>query len=157
WAELRDRHKQTLRRWRDHRGESALLSSFTPFHSDIDESDAYLDNPRAARRTLQHLKTPYGLFGHTHMQGYYLQTGQTISRGQVSAVDTVPEAGHTAAELIPLNQWLALPTHGQRMILNPGSVGQPRQHFWYGATHTHRDYRAAYMLLRQCPDHSWEM
>lgn len=155
-AELHDRHKQMLRRWRDHRGESALLSSFTPFHSDIDESGAYLNTPRAAKRTLQHLKTPYGLFGHTHVQGYFVQTDRGVSAALAGPVVAASDMARTAAQLVPIDEWISLPTHGQRVILNPGSVGQPRQYHWHGTTHLHRDYRAAYMLLRQRPDQQWE-
>src|SRR5207249_8832222 len=107
---------------------------FTPFHSDIDETGAYLNTARAARRTLQQLRTPYGLFGHTHVQGFYIQTGRSISAKLASPVDT-------AAERIPIDAWFPLPTDGRRVILNPGSVGQPRQHLWSGAAHTGHDHR----------------
>jgi predicted phosphodiesterase len=154
-AELRDRNKQALHRWRGHPGASELLTWFTPFHSNIDESGVYLNTARAAKRTLQQLKTPYGLFGHTHMQGYYIQVGPSISIGLVGPDDAL-SAAPGAMEHIPIDVWTPLPTDGRRVILNPGSVGQPRQQLWYGATNARHDHRAAYMLLRQCSDQSWE-
>ncbi|MDZ4718596.1 MAG: metallophosphoesterase family protein [Roseiflexaceae bacterium] len=154
-AELRDQHRQALRQWRDQRGTSALTALFTPFHSDLDESDAYINNTRIASRTLHQLKTPYGLFGHTHIQGYYLQNEQSAETVLTWPSDPLPDAT-TMAQFVATNQWFVLPPDGRRIILNPGSIGQPRQQPRIGGAFMRRDYRAAYMLLRQRADQHWE-
>ena len=155
-AELRDGHKQALRRWRHEHGASALLAAFTPFHSDVDESDIYVDNPRAAGRSLQRLPTPYGLFGHTHVQGYYVQEGAEVRAALAWPGDLPANAASLPAQLVRAGEWFCLPGQEQRALLNPGSVGQPRQHRRLGGALLPRDYRAAYMLLRQRPDSRWE-
>jgi predicted phosphodiesterase len=155
-AELRNRHKQALHRWRYERGMSALLSAFTPFHSDIDESDAYINNTRTADRTLQRLITPYGLFGHTHLQGYYIHTGAGVRAAFAWPSELWSASAQASPAFVPTNEWLPLPGEGYRVILNPGSVGQPRQNRRLGSVLIPHDYRAAYLLLRQRADQRWE-
>jgi predicted phosphodiesterase len=85
----------------------------------------YLDSPEAAQANLAAFETPYCLVGHTHVPRVFRE-----SRGRMkaAAVD-----GETLLEL-----------DGRRMILNPGSVGQPRD----------RDPRSSYMLIDTAAGHA---
>jgi len=81
----------------------------------------YIIYPSTAEVNFQHFQTPYCLAGHTHTPVIFrLQSGS-----------------ETEAEALPpaLNEGMAL--RGERLIINPGSVGQPRD----------GDPRASYALL----------
>jgi diadenosine tetraphosphatase ApaH/serine/threonine PP2A family protein phosphatase len=87
----------------------------------------YLLDTRTATLNFDYFDTPYCFVGHTHLPVMYLLPDDTAS-----ALLVVPE--HTTQiELAP------------RAILNPGSVGQPRD----------RDPRAAYALL-DMEQYTWE-
>ena len=78
----------------------------------------YITSVPVARANLALLETPYGLFGHTHLPIVY--------RDEHGLIETVaPSEGST----IQLDE--------RRILLNPGSVGQPRD----------GDARAAYAVL----------
>jgi diadenosine tetraphosphatase ApaH/serine/threonine PP2A family protein phosphatase len=78
----------------------------------------YILDTRAATANFEHFETPYCLVGHTHLPVlYYLPDEQRIAR------------------LIVPDSSMQL-TLAPRAILNPGSVGQPRD----------RDPRAAYAI-----------
>ena len=68
----------------------------------------YIDSAAVARASLEDLKTPIGLHGHTHVPIAWVARGE-----RTEAV--VPEAG-TSLQL----------DRDARTLLNPGSVGQPR-------------------------------
>lgn len=79
----------------------------------------YLLDTRAATENFEHFGTDFCFVGHTHLPVMF-----TIKGGDYMARFTVPSEGE-AAELKP------------RAIINPGSVGQPRD----------RDPRAAYAIF----------
>jgi predicted phosphodiesterase len=79
----------------------------------------YLLNSRVATANFEHFDTDYCLVGHTHLPIIY-----HLSQNGKNAQLLIPDYD-TPMELTP------------RAILNPGSVGQPRD----------RDPRAAYMLF----------
>jgi predicted phosphodiesterase len=81
--------------------------------SPIDE-DQYLINTKEAALLLPHLKTAVTFFGHTHVQGGFLVSG----------------AG--AAKIDPECILEIQPDHGFYLV-NPGSVGQPRDGNWRAA------------------------
>ena len=78
----------------------------------------YVLNDEAALATLELADSPLVLVGHSHVALKVVQTGDELEGG-VAAADTELELG------------------GVRALLNPGSVGQPRD----------SDPRAAYLLL----------
>jgi predicted phosphodiesterase len=83
-------------------------SDFTLAHgSPSDPIWEYLTSPAAAERNLSAFETRYCLVGHTHMPLVFRE-----SRGRVTAL--VPDPGRRQ----DLDR--------RRLILNPGSVGQPR-------------------------------
>ena len=87
----------------------------------------YLLDTQNATRSFEYFETPYCFVGHTHLPSIYY-----LGESNRSARLLIPEA----------NTRLAL---SPRAILNPGSVGQPRD----------RDPRAAYALYYP-EDQVWE-
>jgi predicted phosphodiesterase len=83
-------------------------SAFTLAHgSPRDPIWEYLDAPSAAQQNLPAFDTPYCLVGHTHVPLVFRET-----RGHMQAMLVDPES--------------RLSLDHRRLILNPGSVGQPR-------------------------------
>ncbi len=98
------------------------VEDFALIHGAPLDEDEYLTTAQAAREALDYLEPALGFFGHTHLQGGFAQRGHrmlTISRVTDRATSSVFE-------------W----NPGMRCLLNPGSVGQPRD----------QDPRAAYAL-----------
>lgn len=103
-------------------------AGFTLVHaSPRDPVWEYIDSAAVAHTNFSSFNTPTCLFGHTHRaMGYVMDdTGQCTEK--------IPEYGR------------ALPLTGQRRLLNPGSVGQPRD----------RNPEAAYALLDEAAS-TWE-
>lgn len=87
----------------------------------------YLLDTRTATANFEYFETPYCLVGHTHLPMMYYLSEDLLSARLTIAEDT------TQLALSP------------RAILNPGSVGQPRD----------RDPRAAYAIL-DIAEKTWE-
>lgn len=83
-------------------------SGFTLVHgSPSDPIWEYVSSPEVAESNLSAFETPYCLVGHTHIPRVFRK-----SRGRMKAAFVEP------GDILALD--------GRRMILNPGSVGQPR-------------------------------
>jgi diadenosine tetraphosphatase ApaH/serine/threonine PP2A family protein phosphatase len=78
----------------------------------------YVTSPAVARDNLELLRQPIGLHGHTHIPVAFIAAGSDVE-------NFAPAAG------------ASLRLDGRRALVNPGSVGQPRD----------GDPRASYMLL----------
>ncbi len=89
--------------------------------SPLDE-DQYILSMRDAWLPMQRMATPLTFFGHTHVQGAFLQWGADWEERQ-------PRGEGDAASTLRLRD-------GERALVNPGSVGQPRD----------RDARAAFAV-----------
>ena len=98
--------------------ELASCAHGSPLHE-----DHYILSMRDAWTPLQRMETPLTFFGHTHVQGAFSQHGADWEELQ-PACDA-----RTGA-------WPSNIREGTRMLINPGSVGQPRD----------RDPRAAFAL-----------
>ncbi len=81
----------------------------------------YILSPRVARENFDHFDTRIGFFGHTHVPAAYGLRHPALQGSLAGQV-----VGDAALELHP----------GDRYLVNPGSVGQPRD----------EDERAAYLL-----------
>lgn len=81
----------------------------------------YIIYPAVAQANFEHFKTPWCLVGHTHVPAIHL-----LAEGEKKSAQMAPRFG-TAMSL----------GEGARAIINPGSVGQPRDN----------DRRAAYAVL----------
>ena len=99
-----------------------MLTHGSPLHE-----DQYLLNTREAWLPLHQAELPCTLFGHTHVQGgFALQNGRSLTVHPL----------HTR-RLHHGSRWTLHMEPEQRYLLNPGSVGQPRD----------GDPRAAYAIL----------
>lgn len=97
--------------------EQATCAHGSPLHE-----DHYILSMRDAWTPLQRMLTPLTFFGHTHVQGAFLQK-------EADWEEVHPRVQDEDSSELPL-------TEGLRLLVNPGSVGQPRDH----------DARAAFAL-----------
>ena len=95
----------------------AMIAHGSPLHE-----DQYISSMRDAWTPLQRMPTEITFFGHTHIQGGFSQ------RAEQWEEDVPIYHSPTATETFTL----AVPP-GSRYLLNPGSVGQPRDHDWRAA------------------------
>jgi predicted phosphodiesterase len=101
--------------------EPQTLGEFTLTHgSPRNPVWEYILNSAIARANFSHFDTPFCLVGHTHVPTLYVRESET----RVNALALRPGKPRALRS-------------GERMILNPGSVGQPRDN----------DPRAAYAIL----------
>ena len=98
------------------------VNGFELWHGSPGDEDEYLTTPSEAADLFSLVEANVGFFGHTHVQG-----GFVLRRGQVTAI---PQVRRDEDQYV-----LELDGEAAYMI-NPGSVGQPRD----------RDPRAAYSL-----------
>jgi diadenosine tetraphosphatase ApaH/serine/threonine PP2A family protein phosphatase len=94
--------------------------------SPLDE-DEYILNMRDAWAPLQQMTTAIAFVGHTHVQGGFAQTGSEWH-------EIVPRyGGRDDAEKWALEMAAGTRQLITRHLINPGSVGQPRDHDWRAA------------------------
>ncbi|HEX7472868.1 MAG TPA: metallophosphoesterase family protein [Candidatus Limnocylindrales bacterium] len=104
----RDRIAPTTREWLTALPERAVEGAFTLVHgSPRDPTWEYILDERTAQENLAAFATPYCLFGHTHLPAAFRATDARMIGGEPADGDKV-----TLDE--------------RRAMLNPGSVGQPR-------------------------------
>ena len=82
------------------------------------DEDEYILGPAQALPLLRGPETQLVCFGHTHLQGGFMLTAP--GRFQSIRIPATPD-GLTLT--LPLED-------GARYLINPGSVGQPRDHDW---------------------------
>jgi predicted phosphodiesterase len=116
---------QTAARWTIHRLNSAqiqylkdlpkgplALEHFHLWHGSPRNEDEYVTNAREAAPCFQHFDLPLAFFGHTHLQG-----GFFAKQGRVGVIPAVRKGERShVLELQPDILYM----------VNPGSVGQPR-------------------------------
>jgi diadenosine tetraphosphatase ApaH/serine/threonine PP2A family protein phosphatase len=95
----------------------AMCAHGSPLHE-----DQYIVSMRDAWTPLQQMQTEVTFFGHTHVQGGFSQREEEWLENRPHYT-TKDEAESVEIE-IPL---------GSRHLINPGSVGQPRDHDWRAA------------------------
>jgi predicted phosphodiesterase len=103
------------------------LDGFQLVHGSPSDEDEYLFGRESALPALRNLSLQVAFFGHTHLQGGFLLT---FKGGFARLQDFEAEDG--CALVLPLED-------GTRYLINPGSVGQPRD----------GDWRAAFAILDQ--------
>jgi predicted phosphodiesterase len=90
----------------------AKLDCFHIWHGSPADEDEYVTAPREAAPSFAHFDLPLAFFGHTHLQGgFFSRRGRVGSLSRVRAADR-----EQVIELEPDTLYL----------INPGSVGQPR-------------------------------
>ena len=82
-------------------------------HGSIDDEDEYIHSADEAARSLHSSPSPVAFFGHTHVQGGFLRRNERIEAFRPSFA---AEGEIARLELNPATRYL----------INPGSVGQPR-------------------------------
>ncbi|MCY3835621.1 MAG: metallophosphoesterase family protein [Anaerolineaceae bacterium] len=124
-----------------------VISRFTLAHGSPREPVwEYIMDPTVAAGNFAHFATPYCLVGHTHLPAIFEQEGDAalveegapaMAEGEESAVLAHSGGGDTAANggtgvggdrlrVARLSGVETLILQHKRLILNPGSVGQPR-------------------------------
>ncbi len=99
------------------------IAGFSMVHGSPRDEDEYLVDVRDAMGARDSVRTPVTFFGHTHLQG-----GFFFRRNSVKAIEKVPYKRKEVTVAID---------DMSRFLINPGSVGQPRD----------RDPRAAYAVF----------
>jgi predicted phosphodiesterase len=90
-----------------------LIDGFHMVHGAVHDEDEYMLAPAQALDSLADAPSPVTFFGHTHIQGGFL-----LSDDQVSVLQIRPP-GEALSFVLKLEP-------GGTYLLNPGSVGQPR-------------------------------
>ena len=101
---------------------SSEVPGITCAHGSPLHEDTYILNMRDAWIPLQQMTTPITFFGHTHVQGGFSQKAHDWHEVR-PRYDTRTDKEHWILEL----------PEGTRHLINPGSVGQPRDHDWRAA------------------------
>lgn len=97
------------------------VSGFAIVHGSPLDEDEYILGPREALPALKSLTIPIVCFGHTHYQGGFALT----SKGRYHSI-RLPAAEDGLTFTLPLEA-------GGLYLLNPGSIGQPRDGDWRAA------------------------
>jgi len=108
------------------RAGPVFVDGFTIVHGSIRDEDEYVFVPPQAVDEMRIAPTPITFFGHTHRQGGFVQRGDSVGVISFDNFNIAPK------NLI----WTLNLEEGATYLLNPGSVGQPRD----------GDPRAAYAL-----------
>lgn len=91
-------------------------------HGSPQDEDDYILNEPSARSALEHNDTPITFFGHTHIQGVI-----SLHNGKVRTIR--PEFHVTGDHA----KWQVAFQPQTRYLVNPGSIGQPRDGDWRAA------------------------
>lgn len=94
----------------------------TCVHGSPLNEDQYILSMRDAWAPLQQMTTALTFFGHTHVQGGFAQSGS-----EWHEIRPVYRSRNEAAT------WTISLETGSRHLINPGSIGQPRDHDWRAA------------------------
>jgi predicted phosphodiesterase len=97
------------------------VDGFQMVHGSVDDEDEYIIGPAQALHELKSLATAITMFGHTHHQGAF---ALSPTHGFQAFRGSNPEDGCILD--ISLEE-------GGRYLINPGSVGQPRDGDWRAA------------------------
>ncbi len=90
-----------------------VIDGFSILHGALHDEDEYVFGPAQALEGLLDAQSPVSFFGHTHIQG-----GFTLRDDQVSVLHPKPTGGNLFSTL-PIES-------GTTYLVNPGSIGQPR-------------------------------
>ncbi len=153
---LKKQYKQLLGVWKESAASPSLpgLDRFILFHGNLRFKDQHIKSSGDARPNLEEIEErgfPWGMFGHTHYQGYFTLKAD-IEAVLARAEDEEFRIGESSRQKkkmkgCPVNRWADLPGEPFRTLLNPGSVGQPRRHPLLKRNGT-KYPEASYMLLK---------
>jgi predicted phosphodiesterase len=110
----RDQLRPENRKWLEELPTGpASVEGFSLVHGAFRDEDEYVFAPAQALEGLLDAPSPITFFGHTHLQG-----GFTLRDNKVSVLHFKPPANSLSSALVI--------EPGTTYLLNPGSVGQPR-------------------------------
>jgi predicted phosphodiesterase len=89
------------------------IGGFTIVHGSLHDEDEYVFAPSQARDGLVNSPTQVMFFGHTHIQGAFFLRGE-----EVDVLNVRPA--------LEQSRWQLTIEPGSTYLLNPGSIGQPR-------------------------------
>lgn len=89
------------------------VNGFSILHGALHDEDEYVFGPTQALEGLLDAQSPVSFFGHTHIQG-----GFTLRDDQVIVLHSKPSGGNPFS-VLPIEK-------GTTYLVNPGSIGQPR-------------------------------
>lgn len=95
------------------------IDGFQVLHGAPLDEDEYLLEPNTAQHHATALTGTLAFFGHTHLQGGF--------RCHRNGARPIPQMSTTETEYVLELQ------HDEQFLINPGSVGQPRDHDWRAA------------------------
>jgi predicted phosphodiesterase len=128
-----------------------LVDGFELVHGSPANEDEYIVGPVQGLPALRSLTLQTVFFGHTHHQGGFTLSG----KGHFQSIrESTLKEGRASSD--PDERRVVLPlADGSRYLINPGSVGQPRDGDWRAAFAIFDDaerqveyYRTPYDLLR---------
>jgi predicted phosphodiesterase len=107
--------------------DAGMAQTVTCAHGSPLDEDHYIINMRDAWAPLQKMQTPLTFFGHTHVQGGFSQREHDWHelRPQYPAGQPGAQPARDSAQSFTLTL-----DQATRHLVNPGSVGQPRDHDW---------------------------
>jgi len=113
------------------------VDGFTIAHGACRDEDEYVFAPAQALDSLLDARSPVTFFGHTHLQGGFATNGDDWFK-LVPDYATRDEAEEYEVQL----------REGVRYLINPGSVGQPRDGDWRSAFAIYDDVRRMVTFYR---------
>lgn len=147
-------YHETLHRLPEERKGQNSLGHFHLYHTWPVGSETYIREEGTAEPALRVLSAGrYGLFGHTHQQVMFTTepSHQAWHRDGWRVIMIQAQSASAHARFFrrqhtsPVNDWRPIPP--RQALINPGSVGQPRQPNGEAV-----DYRAQYLLLDTTTD-----
>ncbi len=105
----------------------------TLVHGSILDEDEYVVAPREAANMFPYLDGQLTFFGHTHLQG-----GFVMSKGKLMAIRPKANRGPQFLDVRP----------DEKYLVNPGSVGQPRDGDWRAASVVYDDEQGLIVFYR---------
>jgi predicted phosphodiesterase len=98
-----------------------MMEDFQLVHGSVQDEDEYILGPGQALPALRELPTQVVCFGHTHCQGGFMLS----PAGRYQSI-RIPTKEDGRILTLPLEE-------GGRYLVNPGSIGQPRDGDWRAA------------------------
>ena len=109
------------------------VGPFLMVHGSMLDEDEYIIDSRDAALQFPHMSGRLVFFGHTHVQGGFF----------LRSVNGQPATSEPCAEGLHFRE-------GDSLLVNPGSVGQPRDYLWT-AGYALYDAEARSVSYRRCP------
>jgi predicted phosphodiesterase len=115
------------------------LSGIEFVHGSPIDEDEYVVNPEDAEAPLEQSQTPITFFGHTHLQGGFFSK----EHGDEAFYPRYKTVGKIESWDFPLEK-------NRRYLINPGSIGQPRDGDWRAAFAVY-DFEKSIVSFKRVP------